>query len=205
MRKIRVCSPLPSRAGGALFLSRSFSFRLAPAAAKAARHGLVFLWGQPYETLVEFSIVKKGRRIVVTVGGVDNVENSVFAVLIRENAIRKPVEKLSTYPHRRWITRGYAEIVGTEQRVLRRASTAGRIVPISPTRCARIIHTVGDLSTENSQLSPSGVESGVLAGLRALVKWRRTYYALVGTAMNRTGRPGYPQPQLSTNRRCGCG
>jgi hypothetical protein len=154
---------------------------------------------------VEFPIVKKVRRIVVVVGSVDNVENSFFAVLIRKNAIRKSVEELSTYPHRRWITHRYAKIVGTERRALRRASTAGRILPISPTRCTRIIHNVSDLSTENGHLSPGGVESGVLLIPRALVKWRRTYYAFVRAAMSRTGRPSYPQPQLSTICRCRCG
>ena len=94
------------------------------------------------------------RRIVVVVGGVDSVENSFFAVSISKNAIRKSVEELSTYPHCRWITSKCAEIMGTERRVLRRASTGCRIAPISPTRCTRIIHNVGDLSTENGRLSP---------------------------------------------------
>ena len=170
-----------------------------------ARHDLIFVWGQPYRLLVEFSMVKMGRRIVVVVGGVDNVENPAFAVSVRENGIRKSVEELSTYPHRRWITGKCAEIVGMERRALRRASTAGRIVPISPTRRTRIIHNVGDLSTENGWLSPGSVEISVLPLPRALVKWKRTYYAFVGTATSRTGRPGYPHPQLSTNARCRCG
>lgn len=98
------------------------------------------------------------------------MDNPVFAVVVSRNDIPKPVEELSTYPHRPWITHTFAAIVGMARRVLRRPSTAGRAILISPTRCPRIIHNVSDLSTENGRLSPASVESPVLRFPHTLVE-----------------------------------
>lgn len=133
------------------------------------------------------------------------MENPVFAALVRKINIPKSVEELSTYPHSPWITRQFAEIVGIVHRPLRHLSTAGRAVPISPTHCTRIIHKVGDLSTENGRLSPEDVERHVLRFVYALVKWMRTYYAFKGGAARRTKGASYPLPVMSTNGRWRCG
>lgn len=119
---------------------------------------------------VEFSSLKRIRRLVVTVGGVDTVDNPIFAAGARETDIPKRVEELSTYPQRSWITSPSAEIVGMTRRALRQSSTGLRFVPISPTSHARIIHNVSDLSTEKRRLSPEGVESSVLRLARTLFK-----------------------------------
>jgi len=98
------------------------------------------------------------------------VDNPIFAVVQSKNDVPKPVEELSTYPHRPWITRKFAGIVGMACRALRCPSTARRAIPISPPRCPRIIHNVGDLSTEKGRLSPEGVESPVLRFPHTLVE-----------------------------------
>ncbi len=90
------------------------------------------------------------------------MDNSIFAVRASKNDIPKPVERLSTYPQGSWITGLAAEIVGMTCRALRQSSTGLRFVPISPTSDTRIIHNVGDLSTEKRRLSPEDVESSVL-------------------------------------------
>ena len=132
------------------------------------------VWGIPW--------LKRIRRFVVTVGGVDNVDKPTFPAGVNKNGIPKPVEELSTYPHWSWITAGFDKILGMERSLLRRPSTGSRFAPISPTGFTRIIHNVGDLSTEKRRLSPEGVESSVLWSPYTLFKRTRTYYAFVGNA-----------------------
>lgn len=117
------------------------------------------------------------RNIAVAVGGVESGDNREFAVYTDGNDLPKAVEELSTYPHRPWITVEFAGRVGRARRSLRSSSTPPRIIPISPTRCPRIIPIVGELSTEMGRLSPCVVESNVLHSTSPLVKRRRTYYA----------------------------
>jgi hypothetical protein len=108
---------------------------------------------------------------------VENGDKPEFALPASENDLPKPVEKLSTYPHHPWITGEFAGMMGRGPPALRCPSTPPRIVPISPTRCPRIIHNVGELSTETGRLSPALVESVVLQFAHPLVKRMRTYYA----------------------------
>ncbi len=119
---------------------------------------------------VQFPELKGIRILVAVVGGVDSVDNSIFAASVSKNDIPKPVEELSTYPQGPWITAEFAESVGMECSPLRRPSTGVRFFPISLTHYARIIHNVGDLSTEKRRLSPEDVESLVLRSPRTLFK-----------------------------------
>jgi hypothetical protein len=110
---------------------------------------------------------------------VESGDNPHFAAWDWKNQLPKSVEELSTYPHAPWITAEFAAELGRGDASLRHLSTGAGIVPISPTRCARIIHKVGGLSTENGRLSPADVERDVLVSAHTLVKESRTYYASV--------------------------
>jgi hypothetical protein len=110
---------------------------------------------------------------------VDGGDKPVFAAWDWEIRIPKPVEELSTYPQCPWITAEFAANLGRGDQALRRLSTGVGTIPISPTRYARIIPKVAQLSTENGGLSPVVVESDVLVSAHTLVKESRTYYASV--------------------------
>jgi hypothetical protein len=118
-------------------------------------------------------------KIVVVVGGVDSVDKRAIPRYTGRNRLPNSVEKLSTYPQPPWISRDFGRSVGMTRIVLRLLSTETETAPNSPTHCTRIIHKMGELSTENGGLSPCVVESDVLRSRGGLVKTSRTYYAFL--------------------------